>query len=72
MSKGGSRPTNVVVSPNFSQVVGRQRANVVIAGTAAAFLEATQKQFASRFSGVCAVPANHIRDFVPAYVRNPD
>jgi len=51
-------------NPHFSQ--GRQRANIVIAGTAAAFLEATQKQFVSRISGVCAVPAKHIRDFVPA------
>jgi len=36
-------------SPHFYQ--GRQRANVLIAGTAAAFLKATQKQFASRISG---------------------
>jgi len=60
-----------MTSPHFSQVVGRQRANAVIAGTAAAFLEATQKQFASQISGVCAVPAKHNRDFVPAYVRDP-
>ena len=41
------------------------------AGTSVAFRHEARHQMEDSTRGVCAVPANNIRDLVPAYVNNP-